>query len=329
MTRAIARRIATGAALVVALAASPALAGFSVREGRLVDACGDVFVARGVNLPHAWRPRATGKAIRQSAALGSNVVRVVLSDGTRWRRTSPGAVRRILAQARRAGQVVVLEVHDTTGYGLEPKAAHIGSALAYWTRLAPVLRGQEGYVLVNIGNEPTAGTTTGVQWLEAHRTAILALRGLGLSHTLVIDAHDYGQDRSGTMRDHAAELFAADPLKNLVFDVHMYEAYGAGEAVRAYLQAFADARLPLIVGEFGPDHRGEPVDEETIFRLSNAMGVGYLGWSWSGNAPEVADLDLVERFDGRRLTPWGVRFFHGPGGVGETARKSRVFAGCR
>ncbi|WP_199228443.1 MULTISPECIES: cellulase family glycosylhydrolase [unclassified Caulobacter] len=325
----IARWAGAGAAVASIMAASPALAGFSVRDGKLVDACGDVFLARGVNLPHAWRPKATGKAIGESAALGSNTVRVVLSDGTRWRRTSPSTVRRIIAKARRAGQVVILEVHDTTGYGLEPKAAHIGSAVAYWVSLAPVLRGQEDYVLVNIGNEPTAGTTTGVQWLEAHRTAVIALRAAGLRHALVIDAHDYGQDRSGTMRDKAAELFAADPLKALVFDVHMYEAYGTGEAVHSYLQAFADARLPLIVGEFGPDHRGEPVDEEAIFRLSNAMGVGYLAWSWSGNAPEVADLDLVERFDGRRLTPWGQRFFHGPGGVGETARKSRVFAGCR
>jgi len=315
--------------LAFALLATPAFAGFSVHDGRLIDACGDVFVMRGVNLPHAWKPRATGKAIRETAKLGSNTVRVVLSDGTRWRRTSPHAVRRIIARARHAGQVVILEVHDTTGYGLEPKAAHIGAALAYWTKLEPVLRGQEDYVLVNIGNEPTAGTATPQQWLEAHRTAIVALRALGLRHTLVIDAHDYGQDSSGTMRDRAAELFAIDPLRNLVFDVHMYEVYGEAQAVESYLRAFEAARLPLIVGEFGPDHRGQAVDEEAIFRLSGAMGLGYLGWSWSGNAPEVADLDLVERFDGRRLTPWGRRFFDGAGGVRETSRRSRVFSGCR
>lgn len=323
------RALAASLALASMLAAAPAFAGFSVREGRLIDACGEAFVARGVNLPHAWKPRATGKAIRQSAALGSNSVRIVLSDGTRWRRTSPGAVRKIIAQARRARQVVILEVHDTTGYGLELKAAHIGSALAYWAKLEPVLRGQEDAVLVNIGNEPTAGAATPEQWLEAHRTAIIALRALGLRHTLVIDAHDYGQDRSGTMRDRAAELFAADPLRNLVFDVHMYEAYGDAETVERYLRAFEVARLPLIVGEFGPDHRGQPVDEEAIFRLSGVMGVGYLGWSWSGNAPEVADLDLVERFDGRTLTPWGERFFEGAGGVRQTSRRSRVFSGCR
>ncbi|MDG2531601.1 glycoside hydrolase family 5 protein [Caulobacter endophyticus] len=325
----VARKLAAGLALVCVLHAAPAFAGFSVQDGKLVDACGATFVARGVNLPHAWKRAATGRSIRESAAMGSNTVRVVLSDGTRWRRTGRVAVRRILSQARRAGQVVILEVHDTTGYGLEPQAAHIGSAVAYWARLAPVLRGHENFVLINIGNEPTAGVTTPTQWLEAHRTAVVALRALGLRHTLVIDAHDYGQDRSGTMRDNAAGLFAADPLRNLVFDVHMYEAYGEARTVEAYLKAFEAARLPLIIGEFGPDHRGEPVDEEAIFRLSGAMGVGYLGWSWSGNAPEVADLDLVERFDGRRLTPWGRRFFDGPGGVRQTSRRSRVFSGCR
>lgn len=323
------RGLAAGLLLAATALASPASAGFATKEGKLLDACGEPFVMRGVNLPHAWRPRATGKAIRQSAKLGSNTVRVVLSDGTRWRRTSPATVRRIIEQARRSRQVVILEVHDTTGYGLEPGAAHIGSALAYWTQLAPVLRGHEDFVLINIGNEPTAGTARPALWLEAHRTAIAALRSLDLRHTLVVDAHDYGQDRSGTMRDRAAELLAADPLGNVLFDVHMYEVYRDAETVEAYLRAFEAARLALIVGEFGPDHRGEPVDEEAIFSLTGRMGVGYLGWSWSGNAREVADLDLVERFDGRRLTPWGKRFFGGPGGVRETSRPSRVFTGCR
>lgn len=307
------------------LAATPADAGFSVREGRLVDACGAPFVMRGVNVPHAWLPQHTMRSLSDISATGANTVRIVLSDGTRWRRTPPREVARLIAAAKRRRMIVMLEVHDTTGWGLAPEASHLGATLPYWFDLRDVLRGQEDHVLVNFGNEPMAGATTPGMWLEAHRTAIAALRAAGLRHTLVVDAPDYGQDSSNTMRTLAPTLFEADPQRNLIFSVHMYQTYGAPEPIRAYFDAFQAARLPFIVGEFGMDHQGEPVDEDTIFALSQERGVGWLAWSWSGNSANVADLDIVEDFDARRPSPWGRRLIDGPGGIRETSRTAGVF----
>jgi len=70
---------------------------------------------------------------------------------------------------------------------------------------------------------------------------------------------------------------------------------------------------------------GALVDEEAIFSQSTRLGVGYLGWAWSGNSGAAANLDVVHDFDGARLTPWGERLINGPGGIRQTARPARVF----
>ncbi|HVZ99805.1 MAG TPA: cellulase family glycosylhydrolase [Caulobacterales bacterium] len=222
------------ATLALLCFAVPARADLTIRDGMLVERDGAPFVMRGINIPHAWLPRRTSKAIDDIAATGANSVRIALSAGVRWRRTPPSEVARLIAHCKRERLIVILEVHDATGFGADPRAAHLGAALAYWADLRDVLRGQEDFVLINIANEPFAGAATPSMWVEAHRTAIATLRGWGLRHTLVIDGADYGQDQSGTMRDHARELLDADPLHNVLFSIHMYQVYDSAEKVEAY-----------------------------------------------------------------------------------------------
>jgi mannan endo-1,4-beta-mannosidase len=322
--------LATALAATAVVLAGPAWADLKVQGDRLVEASGRPLVIRGVNVHHAWAPDRTRQSLKDIAATGANTVRVVLSDGSRWKRTSRSQVAEILDEADRLKLVVILEVHDATGFG-DPSpdakgAVHLGALIPYWLSLKPLIEGREDRVLVNIANEPFSVRGQPSPWFEAHRTAIVALRAAGLRHVLVVDGDNYGQDSSGTMRDSAAALLAADPQRNTVFSVHMYQVYGQGETVRAYLDAFQIAGLPLIIGEFGPDHAGEPVDEATIMRLSAERQIGWLAWSWSGNSRKVADLDMVQGFDAARLSPWGQRVIDGPDGLRQTARPAEVFA---
>ena len=196
----------------------------------------------------------------------------------------------------------------------------------YWLSLEEVLDGTEGFVMINLANEPTGnGVPPGV-WYEQHADAIRALRDAGFSHTLVVDAPNWGQDAEGTMQTLAPRLAKEDPQGDTVFSVHMYQVYDEAEKVWSTMRAFEDHELPLIIGEFGRDHQGEPVDEEAIFQAANALGVGYIGWSWIGNAEDVADLDIVEDFDPARLSPWGERLIHGKGGIEETSRPANLSA---
>ncbi|HWU07955.1 MAG TPA: cellulase family glycosylhydrolase [Streptomyces sp.] len=143
----------------------------------------------------------------------------------------------------------------------------------------------------------------------------------------MVDAPNWGQDWSGTMKNNAAAVFASDPERNTVFSIHMYGVYDTAVEVRSYLGAFADAGLPVVVGEFGDNHSDGNPDEDAIMATAQSLRLGYLGWSWSGNGSGVEYLDVVTGFDPGSLTSWGDRLFNGNNGIARTAREATVYAG--
>ena len=299
--------------------------GFSVSGTDLLDATGTPFVMRGINQPHAWQRERTAKALPEIAATGANMVRVSLSSGEPWGATPREDVADIISLAKANDLIVMFTVHNTTGYSDQDWAIHLAETIPYWMSLKDILIGEEAYVLINPGNEPTGNSISPAAYTEMQISTIKALRAAGFTHTMVIDGHNWGQDGSRTMLSAAPALAAADPLSNTIFSVHMYQVYAEAETIETYFEAFERMNLPLIVGEFGPDHQGEPVDEETIFRLAEEMDIGYIGWSWSGNSKIVENLDITIDFDPARLSPWGEQLINGPGGIRKTARPAGVF----
>ncbi|MGW5556787.1 cellulase family glycosylhydrolase [Micromonospora sp. NPDC003944] len=302
-----------------------AAAGFSVAGGKLYDANGAEFIMRGVNHAHTWYPQQTS-SFADVKALGANTVRVVLSSGDRWTRNTNADVANVISLCKANRLICVLEVHDTTGYGEQSGAITLARAVDYWLSLADVLVGQERYVIVNIGNEPY-GNQNYASWATDNASAIKRLRAGGLTHTIMVDAPNWGQDWSFTMRDNAASVFAADPARNTVFSVHMYGVFDTAAEISDYLGRFRSAGLPIVVGEFGFNHSDGNPDEDTILAYSQANGIGWLGWSWSGNGGGVEYLDLATNFNPANLTDWGRRLFNGANGIRQTAREASVFGG--
>ncbi|MDX3569236.1 cellulase family glycosylhydrolase [Streptomyces sp. ID05-47C] len=334
------RRLATAAGALLAIAASllaapsPAQAqpraetqaapGFHVTDGRLLDANGKDFVLRGVNHAHTWYPTRTPQALKDIKALGANSVRVVLATGDRWTRTEAADAAAIVTECKRNRLVCVLEAHDTTGYGEQAGAVSLARAVDYWLSIKDVLRGQEKYVVVNLGNEPYGNSGYGT-WTSDTQNAIARLREAGFGHTLMVDAPNWGQDWTFTMRDNAGKVFAADPDRNTVFSIHMYGVFDTAAEVNGYLNRFTTQRLPIVVGEFGNDHSDGNPDEDAIMAAAQRLGIGYLGWSWSGNGGGVEYLDMATDFDASRLSTWGQRIFEGSDGIRQTAREASVF----
>ncbi|WCN83097.1 cellulase family glycosylhydrolase [Micromonospora sp. LH3U1] len=318
---------ATLLALLVAVLAfgqpAHAAAGFSVAGGKLYDANGTEFIMRGVNHAHTWYPQQTS-SFADVKALGANTVRVVLSSGDRWTRNTNADVANVISLCKANRLICVLEVHDTTGYGEQSGAITLARAVDYWLSLADVLAGQERYVIVNIGNEPY-GNQNYASWATDNANAIKRLRTGGLTHTIMVDAPNWGQDWSFTMRDNAASVFAADPARNTVFSIHMYGVFDTAAEISDYLGRFRAAGLPIVVGEFGFNHSDGDPDEDTILAYSQANGIGWLGWSWSGNGGGVEYLDLATAFNPANLTTWGQRLFNGANGIRQTARQASVF----
>ncbi|MFF4195885.1 cellulase family glycosylhydrolase [Nonomuraea sp. NPDC001831] len=313
------------ASLILPGTAARAATGIHVSGTKILEGNGQEFVMRGTSHAHTWYPAQT-KAFADIRSLKANTVRVVLSGG-RWSANSASDVAGVVSLCKQNKLICVLEDHDTTGYGEQSGAYTLDQAADYWISVKSALAGQEDYVVVNIGNEPIGNNATTPGWAEATKAAITKLRANGIHHALMVDAPAWGQDWQNVMRDNAASVLAADPEKNTIFSVHMYGVYDTAAEITSYLDAFRTAGLPLVIGEFGFDHSDGDPDEDTIMAQAVSRGLGYLGWSWSGNGGGVEYLDQVTGFDVTRLTPWGQRLFNGANGIAATARPASVYGG--
>jgi mannan endo-1,4-beta-mannosidase len=324
------RQILLWLAAALLLAPLTSNAGFFVQDGRLMDDNGVPFVMRGINYPYAWYSHRGAAQLQQDfanmAATRANAIRIVLATGGQWTRTTGPEITQIIQWCKDNRMIAVLEVHDSTGWGDSAAAVPISNAVSYWTSadVRAAIDGQEDFVIINIANEPFGNNASG-SYVNDTIVAIQALRNAGLTHNLMVDAANWGQDWSSTLRNSATQIFNADSLRNLTFSVHMYEVYPNVQTVSSYMQAFADMGLPLVVGEFGGDHNGQPVDEAAIMAQAQQRGLGYLGWSWSGNGSCCTQLDIVTDFS-TSLTAWGNTLVNGSNGITQTAVPATVFA---
>lgn len=304
------------------------MSGFTVADGQLLDGMGNSFVMRGVNYPHAWfhTQHDTADKFVEIASTCSNTVRVVLSNGEQWTRTPGEQVAEIIAAAKANNLIAMLEVHDITGYPENEAAANPQTAVDYWLSddIRAAIDGEEGYVLINIANEPFGNMEDAEadrsQWVNFHTQAISDMRAAGLAHTLVVDAPNWGQDWRRTMIDGTAAqtVFDSDVNKNVVFSVHMYQVYNSAQTVEDYLMGFVLKELPIIVGEFAADHgagANNNVAEEAILQYSQEANIGYLGWSWSGNGSGLGSLDIVTDFNVNNLSSWGETLINSSNGI--------------
>ncbi|HWO13392.1 MAG TPA: glycoside hydrolase family 5 protein, partial [Polyangiaceae bacterium] len=305
--------------------------GFYVEGTSVYDVNCNEFVMRGVNVSHAWFSSNTQGSLSDAASVGANTVRVVLATGGQWSRTSGSTLSQIIGWAKENKLVAMLEVHDSTGFGESAAAVHPDDAVAYWTssEVLGAITGQEAYVMINIANEPF-GNTESAQWSSFHQGAVQDLRAAGLKHLLVVDAPNWGQDWEETMRNDknsaATNVFNADPDRNVLFSVHMYDVYGSANTVTSYIDTFLGHGLPLIVGEFAADHgAGKNVEEGTIMSKAEQSRIGYIGWSWSGNGGDLGSLDITNNFNVSSLTAWGSTLVNGPSGIAETTQTCSCF----
>ncbi|MEO3743953.1 cellulase family glycosylhydrolase [Plantactinospora sp. B5E13] len=311
----------------VAVVSGPAraAAGFTIGGSRLLDANGNEFIMRGVSHAHTWYTSQTG-SFASIKSLGANTVRVVLSSGHRWTQNSASDVANVISLCKQNRLICVLEVHDTTGYGEEGAAITLDQAVSYWISIQSALAGQENYVILNIGNEPFGNNeSVSANWATHTRSAITRLRNAGFDHTIMVDAPMWGQDWRFIMRDNAQSVFTSDPDRNTIFSIHMYGVFDTAAEITDYLGRFRSANLPIVVGEFGHDHSDGNPDEDTIMSYAQQNGIGYIGWSWSGNGGGVEYLDMVTNFNPSQLTSWGQRIFNGANGIRQTAREATVY----
>jgi mannan endo-1,4-beta-mannosidase len=306
----------------ISVQTASAATGLHISGRNIVEANGQTFVMRGVSHEHTWFTNQTSSFANIKAA-GANTVRVVLSGG-RWTANGPSDVANVVSLCKQNRLICVLEDHDTTGYGEDGAAYSLDQAVNYWISLKDVLAGQENYIVINIGNEPI-GNTNPAQWTSATAAAVQRMRSNGFQHLLMVDAPNWGQDWTNTMRDNAQPVLDADSQHNTVLSIHMYDVYNTAATIKDYLNQIQAKGWPLVIGEFGWQQSASNVDDQTVMAEAVSRGLGYLGWSWAGNNDPY--LDMTVNFDPAQLSTWGLRIFNGTNGIKATAREATIYGG--
>ncbi len=305
--------------------------GFQVKGRHLYDKCGEKVVLRGINEMVIWSAGADGvPEFAEIAKTGANAVRIVWRTDT----GSPGGLAKAIANALDAKLIPIPELHDATG-----NMGRLPALVDYWTRkeVLDVLSRYRDRILINIGNEVGDDRVPGATWEKAWIDAVARMRRADITIPLIIDAPRWGQDID-RLQESGPKVLAQDPLRNLIFSVHMWWTDGTAAKIEAELQQSVSLNLPLIVGEFGPYAVHEcpryPFDYAALMAQAQAKGIGWLAWSWGAvknrDCPGLFDMTKGGTFE--TLEGWGRSVaVSDPNSIQKTARRPALFAtgSCR
>lgn len=309
--------------LVMAVGAVSAADGFYTSGTKLMDANGNEFVMRGCNYSYAWQTGNEYSVIPAAKRIGCNSIRIQLSTGRKWSKTSRSAVERLIRLCEENKLIVIFNTHDETGsndYG------DLENACNYWLEIKDLLNAHRKTVLVNISNEWCGQWNSGL-WADGYLKAIPKLRDGGLLNTLVVDCGGYGQYPK-SLFDRGRDVARADRLNNLVFSIHMYQDAGKDEyTVKNNIDRGLQLGVPLIIGEFAYRHQGHDVAWQTILDYTKEKNVGYLVWSWTGNGNGAEDCDMFGGYDDSYYKPNGTNTVKGRNGIKATSRECGYYSG--
>lgn len=262
--------------------------GLFVVGSKVYDGNGAEFRMRGTNKTHqdSWAP-----------SLG-----LMKSNATRWVvyfTEDPNRTLKDFNSASIGGTFANGKAVAIPGFWdgtCKSDAATFETMVARWVRDAKTFQTQEKNIVLNIANEWGSDENA---WRDAYIAAIPRIREAGWNGMIMVDAPMCGQNALALARQGAA-ILAADPQKNVVFSVHIYGYFydSVGGVPLAWngqmdllptMNALRDAKIAVVVGEFGPGKNIGPsptnVKPERIVALAEERGFGWLTWSyddWDG-----------------------------------------------
>jgi mannan endo-1,4-beta-mannosidase len=313
---------------------------WAVQDGKLVDPNGKPFIFRGVTIDHTLAPEKTLQALKDAAALGANSAQIeipIKADGF-FPRKIVAEVQAIIETCKDNKLVCVLEANDAAGYhdvaGSESPA--VMASYWMWEDIYEVLRNSTGHVIIALNNNPLASAMPTSEYVARMQNAIADLRRMYPYHMVMVDGSRWSQDTDRALHQLAsANPQSGDLFKNIIYSVDMFDAYVNPETVRDYIENFSLLNAPLVIGGFAPTSYYHPhfiggrpqsaprLPVETIMQYAEQYGVGYFGWSWSGNTNPA--LDIVKDWDKENLTVWGDILFNDPNGIRATAEIASIF----
>ena len=313
-------------------------------NGNLLDACGNNFIMKGMNIPLAWYVNdVNGSIPALKTNTQSNCLRIVIDT-----KTSDNAWQTCVVNCIKNKMIPMVELHDVTGSTDPASLRRMGE---FWASKASFFNNTnfngvniQKHILVNLANEwgtwEIANRKTAI-WRDAVINAIKPMRTAGIKTTIVIDAVGYGQDIDNAyhIRTYAKDIQRADNTNlngpsnstqnsNLLFSIHMYCEWKKGGDNIGIINTIKSSGVPIIVGEFGYQHASDgscDIDEQGILNTCQTGGIGWLAWSQKGNGSPVQYLDLCSNWACTTLSAWGNTIINGRNGT-KTAVECSVFS---
>jgi mannan endo-1,4-beta-mannosidase len=251
--------------------------GFYVVGSKLYDPAGNEFRIRGTN----WGHLDQAGGLTGIPLSGANAVRMVTNY------TPAATTQRAVSTMLAAGVVPIPSVWTTT---CKSDPASLSAAVDKWIAEFATWKVLNTSGLLNIANE--WGPPNSPVWRDENIKAIARLRAAGYTSTLVVDSGGCGQDPLDVV-NHGAAVLASDPLKNVLFDIHVYGVYVLNPNASwktDYVKSMAALKatgLPIFIGEFGPGNNvgSSPttIPPQTVIDTAEANGWGWMPWSWDDN----------------------------------------------
>ena len=260
---------------------------------KIFDPYGNQFSPRGVNYSvlDDWDFPGNGGIADQVQQSHANTVRL------EWYNDygAPGRpayalsdLDNLITDFKNYGIVSVVELHDVTGHS--NSAEFQTRIIDWWTNAAVVtmMNAHKDHVILNIANEYgplsyEAGYAANlITWKNDIIAAITQIRAAGLQMPIMIDAPSWGLDHNALIAA-SGDLYAADPLNNLIFSVHAYWSDINAATVKNNIAQLENQPYAFLLGEVA--YYDAACDNnillEEVMKNCEDLDIGWLAWTWT------------------------------------------------
>lgn len=260
-------------------------------EGRVLLAVSTFPEYRGVNAMDIFNP---SSSVYQNLSWGVNIHRQTVMDfdiaplntGYIEDKNLHG-LQPIADQNTAAGVITIFCPFSWQGQQLYGQAP---SQTPFWNAFNQRLKDManqfknQPMVWLELWNEPYGWRelTDPNQWFNDMYAMVSSIRSTGATNKIVVPAGQMGGGEN-VLIARGRDLVDADPLHNIVFDVHAYNAwYDSGAAgMSQRMDNILNAGLDFLFGEFSAGTPGGVYDVAPFLNLVTQKKIGALAWSWN------------------------------------------------
>ncbi|TAH06860.1 MAG: mannan endo-1,4-beta-mannosidase [Sphingobacteriia bacterium] len=261
---------------------------------------GEKIILRGINKMNVVTDPTGEKSFPEIAKTGANTVRIMWAT---WGGNGE-KLDIIIGNCIKHQMIPIIELHDATG-----KWNKLDECVDFWLQkdVVTIIQKYQRHLLLNIANEAGTDTVSQHSFAATYGKIVRRMRGAGIHIPLMIDAANWGRNESYILTN-SKELVAADPLHNLIFSWHIWDAGISETRIETAIQKSIQLNINLLIGEFAPIEVKCKccIPYKFILQYCQQQQIGWLAWSWGVGNSDCAAMDMTKTESFESLFDWGL-----------------------